>query len=512
MIHYLKQSTRKAIVNSLLLLSSVTLSSGQTGSNISKDDVLAAMKRASDYMVNTISCNGGYLWKYAEDLSEREGEAPARASQIRVYGGTTDMGNLFLDMFEATGDEIYMEYAKKAANALIYGQHPLGGWHYLIDFDMQGIEEWYENVASRFQAGMEEYRHYYGNCTFDDNTTQGATAYLMRIYMKTLLPEYLNPLRKALEFILVSQYPNGGWPQRYPLRYEFVHDGLPDYTAMYTLNDNAMYSTIGVLIEAYEQLGDERYLEAARRGGDFFMISQGPVGQAGWAEQFDMQLQPCWARTHEPAGFMPRQTLNTIHTLEKLFLYTGDRRYLRPIPLALDWLKEAGLRVLDDGSIEYARYYEPGSNLPIQCDLLEERNEKGYDLYHYYPVDKKTYLTTRARSAGSTHAVIKQAQGGTVRYNLQTVMAMFERIREAPEEDQKKLYDELFLPKERTYERPGKQEIIEIINSMNDNGAWIENIEIWDNRPGQMIESRKTIRGISVRTYIRNMKLLMDFL
>jgi hypothetical protein len=47
---------------------------------------------------------------------------------------------------------------------------------------------------------------------------------------------------------------------------------------------------------------------------------------------------------------------------------------------------------------------------------------------------------------------------------------------------------------------------------MDDSGAWIENIEIWDYRPDEMIEGRKTIRGIDVRTYISNMRRLMRFL
>jgi hypothetical protein len=209
---------------------------------------------------------------------------------------------------------------------------------------------------------------------------------------------------------------------------------------------------------------------------------------------------------------MPRQTLNTIRTLEELYLYTGDRRYLRPVPLALDWLREAGLRIWEDGSTEFARYYEPGSNLPIQCDLLEKRNENGYHLYHYYAVDKKTYLETRASSAGTEHPVIKQAQGQTVRYHLDPVVATYERIRDNPEKDRKKLYDELFGPRQRKYKQPGVQEISEIIRSMNEDGAWIENIKIWDHQPGHLIEDRKTIRGIDVRTYINNMRRLMRFL
>ncbi len=109
---------------------------------------------------------------------------------------------------------------------------------------------------------MEEYRHYYGNCTYDDNVTQGATRFLLRLYMTTLDPAYREPLLKALNFLLISQYPNGAWPQRYPLRYEFAHDGLADYTSYYTMNDNSMRDIINVLIEAYEKLGDEKYLEA----------------------------------------------------------------------------------------------------------------------------------------------------------------------------------------------------------------------------------------------------------
>jgi len=119
----------------LLWLATATISA-QSVKKITEADVLAAMKKASEYMVNAVSCNGGYLWNYAADFSERDGEAPARASQIMVQGGTVDVGNLFLDVYEATGDAAYLKYAEKAADALIYGQHPLGGWHYFIDFDI----------------------------------------------------------------------------------------------------------------------------------------------------------------------------------------------------------------------------------------------------------------------------------------------------------------------------------------------------------------------------------------
>ena len=46
---------------------------------------------------------------------------------------------------------------------------------------------------------------------------------------------------------------------------------------------------------------------------------------------------------------------------------------------------------------------------------------------------------------------------------------------------------------------------------MNDNGAWIEDIEIWDYKPGQMIDEKKNIRGFSVGTYISHMGMMMDY-
>ena len=224
--------------------------------------VLSAMQKASDFLANKVANRGGYVWVYSPDLSKRYGELPARPTQIWAQGATPEMGMVFLDAYKAIGDERYLVYAKKAANALIWGQHPLGGWHYLIDFDMSGLEQWYRDVFSKCKWGTQEYYHYYGNCTFDNDATAGPTRFLLALYMTPLDPAYREPLLKALDFILMAQYPDGGWPQRYPLRYEFVHEGLPDYTSNYTYNDGVIINNINLLFRAYEQLGNEEYRKA----------------------------------------------------------------------------------------------------------------------------------------------------------------------------------------------------------------------------------------------------------
>ncbi len=68
-----------------------------------------ALKKASDFMMNTVSLNGGFVWYYSADLSEQWGETPARKSMIWVQDpGTVGVGNMFLDAYKTTGDPLYL--------------------------------------------------------------------------------------------------------------------------------------------------------------------------------------------------------------------------------------------------------------------------------------------------------------------------------------------------------------------------------------------------------------------
>jgi len=213
------------------------------------------------------------------------------------------------------------------AGALIRGQHPAGGWHYFIDFDPAGTRRYYQEFFTRLWA-WQEYLHYYGNCTFDDDVTAGATRFLLRLYDTTGDPKYRPALVKALDFILEAQYPNGAWPQRYPLSSEFAHHGHKDYTPFYTFNDGVISNNIDVLLEAYRKLGNKKYLKAAHRGMDFFILAQYSRPQAGWALQYDLDMRPAWGRTFEIDGLCATQTVHNINDLLKFYKITGDRKYL----------------------------------------------------------------------------------------------------------------------------------------------------------------------------------------
>jgi len=108
-----------------------------------------AMLKATRYMVEKVSTNGGYVWHYLPDLSRRWGEMEAYKTMIWVQSpGTVSMGHLFLDAYRATRDEYYYQAAEKTASALIWGQSPEGGWNYVIDFaGDRSLKQWYNTIG-----------------------------------------------------------------------------------------------------------------------------------------------------------------------------------------------------------------------------------------------------------------------------------------------------------------------------------------------------------------------------
>jgi hypothetical protein len=112
-------------------------------------DVQAAMKRATQFMVDKVSYRGGYLWNYLPDMSRRWGEMEARETMIWLQPpGTSSMGHEFLDAYHATGDEYYYRAAEQVGAALIWGQHPSGGWNYVVDFaGDRSLRDWYDTVG-----------------------------------------------------------------------------------------------------------------------------------------------------------------------------------------------------------------------------------------------------------------------------------------------------------------------------------------------------------------------------
>ncbi|MBM4080803.1 MAG: hypothetical protein FJ278_13950, partial [Planctomycetes bacterium] len=158
-----------AVLVALLVSSSVAFAA---------DDPLAkqaqaAMEKATAFF-RSISTNGGYLWRYSEDLKDREGEGKATETQIWVQPpGTPAVGMAFVRAYEVTKDKRYLEAAKAAAEALAWGQLESGGWDYLVDFDPEKSPRWYR-LADKGKVSAEDAAKRRNTTTFDDNNTQAA--------------------------------------------------------------------------------------------------------------------------------------------------------------------------------------------------------------------------------------------------------------------------------------------------------------------------------------------------
>ena len=448
-------------------------------------------------MSEEVALHGGYVWVVSSDLAERWGEVRARPTQIWLQGGTESVGQVMLDAWEVTQDNFYLDVARNAADAIVYGQHPLGGWHYFIDFDPTALPEWYEAHASKFRWGYEEYRHYYGNATFDDRVTQDSAGFLLRFYNVTKEAAYREPVLKALTFIMTAQYANGSWPQRYPLLDDYPHDDLPDYTSFYTLNDGATQANVELLLDAYKAFGDPRYFEAARLGVDALIELQGPEGQACWAEQYDLGGRPAAARTHEPAGYVIRESIGAMYLLGRFYLLTGDQKYLSPIPRCLDWFD----RVNRESTAErypQPRYWQPGTNRPLYVVRTKELTPEGHGVYLWTTDPSKTICEG------------KPCQGnGEPIVDVALLRARFDEVADLASDEERTAYHSEMMA--GLSQRPANTESVgDIIVALDERGAWVtEDIEV--NEPNALSEedAHPRIRGISTRTFVQRMSALI---
>lgn len=328
-------------------------------SRATRAEILVTMKRATRFMTDRVAYRGGYVWSYLPDFSRRWGELEALPTMIWMQPpGTATMGHVFLDAYHATQDEQFYQAAEQVAAAIVAAQRPEGGWNYLHDFaGERSTRRWYATYGANAWR-MEEFQHYYGNSTFDDAGTSEAMQFLLRLHVEKNDRRWRPALDRAIGFVLRSQYPNGGWPQRYPLH--------RDYTRYITFNDDVAGENIKFLLMVKQTLGDPRVDAAVRRAMDSFVITQQPQPQPAWGLQHTVEdLKPAAARTYEPRAFATHTTSDNLGQLMTFYELTGDRKYMERIPEALAWLEQTRLPTPRPDDRTHPTFIEIGTNRPM---------------------------------------------------------------------------------------------------------------------------------------------------
>ena len=340
----------------------------------------AALDRATTYFRSRVSVEGSYLWTYSADLKERRGEVDATATQGWVQPpGTPTVGMAYLDAYEATREARYLQAARETAHALARTQLVSGGWDYRIEFDPEQRQRWLYRVD--LSSGDLDRGARRNTTTFDDDTTQSALRFLMRADEALSRRDRIvrRTVKYGLEKALEAQYPNGGWPQRwdgtprpagrYAVRRARFPESWPrehprqDYRSFCTLNDNVIRDLVETLFVAHGIYGEDRFVQAARRAGDFLVLAQMPDPQPAWAQQYSFDMEPTWARRFEPPSVVSGESVGAIRALLDIYLYTGEEKYREPVRRAVAWMRRSRL----DGGV-WARFYELRTNRPLYFD------------------------------------------------------------------------------------------------------------------------------------------------
>lgn len=315
------------VLASLLLANLVASKHGTCQESIDSAAAMGAMHRAIDFFRTEASTHGGYVFRVSADLRLREGEVNVGDSTAWIEPPATPaVGQAYLDAYILTGDSVPLAAAKETAKALLQGQLVSGGWSESIEFE----PETRKRIAYRVDSLDVGKRR--NLTTFDDDKTQSAIRFLMRLdaaieQQDTAVHE---AVMYALDGVLRSQYSNGAWPQRYSGEADYMQvpqrsasypkdwtREFPNkkYTTYYTLNDSTLVDLIATLIEAADVYSDAKYLDAARRGGDFLLLAQMPQPQPGWAQQYDDQMHPAWARKFEPPAISGGESQSVMRML-----------------------------------------------------------------------------------------------------------------------------------------------------------------------------------------------------
>ncbi|HEV2696266.1 MAG TPA: pectate lyase [Verrucomicrobiae bacterium] len=284
--------------------------------------------------------------------------------------------------------------ARRIADIIVSFQTPAGGWSKNTDFtrsprapgELFGAENGSLFLSPNdFDTPEDATWDYVG--TFDNDSTTTELRFLAKVISadKAKNSDLQDSFTRGLNYIFKAQYPNGGWPQVWPLQGGY-HDAI-------TFNDDAMLHIVEFLREVANGSGEfafvpQEYRAQAdtswKQGLDCILAAQIKVDGhlTVWCQQHDaITLQPTSARNYE----MPSETSSESGTIT-LFLMqlpNPDSKVVAAVNAAAAWFKKTAIegkafRVVGTESRKlvdapgngpiWARYYEVGTDKPIYGD------------------------------------------------------------------------------------------------------------------------------------------------
>lgn len=260
------------------------------------------------------------------------------------------------------------------AQAVLSFQTPSGGWSKRTDMRLA------RQTGQQF--GSEP--NYVP--TFDNDATSTQLQWLADFYPQAtpqLQQDIAQAIERGITLVLSAQYPNGGFPQSYPLRGSY-HDAI-------TLNDHALYQLMQLLWQVaneprFAMLADSTKTKAAAafyRAVDWLLANQVVVNgkRTVWgAQHHPLTGEPVMARSYELASLVSSESAKI---LQLLLRYAPDYPGVaQSLADAANWFREkqindkaryrdadGRLALIDSpGSVVWARFYDLKTGQPVFFD------------------------------------------------------------------------------------------------------------------------------------------------
>lgn len=363
--------------------------------------------------VNELSTAEQPAWKAYLELSRTNVLADAAAVQAEVRANQmpdavrAPSGGDF-KLKAKVGDAWFAsDEARQLADTILSYQTPSGGWSKHLGFH-KGPRSPGMLWTSQNEPGQPA--HYVA--TFDNGSTTAEMNFLARVWQATKRDDCKAGFIKGINFILAAQFPNGGWPQVYPLEGGY-HDDI-------TFNDDAMTHVLELLQDitraepAYAFLDEHQRQQAATAlAAGIGCVLKMQIVQDGkktaWCAQHDaLTLQPAPARKLEPATLSGSESAHLLGFLMTIPHPTPE--VVTAIESGLAWLERVKITGLSHANhagkttyeanaavteIRWARFYDLTNSRPVYpgrdgivydtFSAMAAKNKLGYDYYSSQP-------------------------------------------------------------------------------------------------------------------------------